>query len=205
MIEFPLDDDQKDCLQEVCNVAMGVAGESLAAFTHAFVELSIPKIRSTIPSELASSLGCVNDGGRVYAAVQPFTFKQVECFALTVFTQASIDDLMTVTGREELEIPLEDAKRDLLLKACNAISSSCLPNLSHALEIPISFSEPYSCGECVTLSELVLNDIASWGQLLSVEINYHLEDHPFNCDLLLLFPDVSFNGLTQALNELMAF
>ena len=40
-----LSEDQRDCLQEVVNVAMGQAGDSLARFLEVFIQLSVPRIQ----------------------------------------------------------------------------------------------------------------------------------------------------------------
>ena len=41
----PYTEDQNDALQEVVNIAMGQAGDSLARILGNFVELSVPRIR----------------------------------------------------------------------------------------------------------------------------------------------------------------
>ena len=45
MNDLALTEDQRDCLQEVVNVAMGQAGDSLARFLEVFIHLSVPRIR----------------------------------------------------------------------------------------------------------------------------------------------------------------
>ncbi len=43
-------EDQRDCLQEIVNVAMGQAGDSLARLLEVFVTLSVPKIQTLLIS-----------------------------------------------------------------------------------------------------------------------------------------------------------
>jgi chemotaxis protein CheC len=54
------------------------------------------------------------------------------------------------------------------------------------------------------LNDFTFADIAGWDNFISTEINYHLENHPFNCDLLLLFPDESLDDLKIKLDALLA-
>ena len=53
------------------------------------------------------------------------------------------------------------------------------------------------------LEALQLQDIAGWDTAISIEINYHLEDHPFNCDLLLLFNDQSADEIRMVLDGMI--
>ena len=55
----------------------------------------------------------------------------------------------------------------------------------------------------VALEQLQLQDIAGWDSAISIEINYHLENHPFNCDLLLLFPDQAVDDIRMILDSMI--
>ena len=56
MNDLALTEDQRDCLQEVVNVAMGQAGDSLARFLEVFIHLSVPRIRLVARQELNDEL-----------------------------------------------------------------------------------------------------------------------------------------------------
>jgi hypothetical protein len=55
----------------------------------------------------------------------------------------------------------------------------------------------------VPFDSLSFEEISRSHSMVTVEINYHIENHPFNCDLLLMFPEETLPRLTQALDRLM--
>ena len=60
----PYTEDQNDALQEVVNIAMGQAGDSLARILGNFVELSVPRIRLvTVNDVIKTVTGMVDIGG----------------------------------------------------------------------------------------------------------------------------------------------
>jgi len=69
----PYNEDQTDALQEVANIAMGQAGDSLARILDNFVTLSVPRIRQIAVHELADTVTTmVGDEEEVSAVRQAF-------------------------------------------------------------------------------------------------------------------------------------
>ncbi|MFB9123081.1 chemotaxis protein CheC, partial [Paraburkholderia dipogonis] len=56
MSEPVLNEDQRDALQEVANLAMGQAATRLARLLDAFIELSVPRVKVVEVSEAAQAL-----------------------------------------------------------------------------------------------------------------------------------------------------
>lgn len=199
-LALPLNEDQRDCLQEITNVAMGAAGESLAVFTDTFVHLPIPCIRCVDSVDLVDSLKQVEGYECLSAISQPFKFSGLNCYALIVINDESITDLARFTGRS-----LEDDEgiKNLLHDLCSTINNSCFDSLGEMLENPVERTCPTVNSLHVPLESIQMEEIAESHQLLSVEINYHIEDHPFNCDLVLLFPEDTLPELTEVLNKFL--
>ncbi len=201
-LPLPLSEDQRDCLQEIINVAMGASGESLAAFAGVFVQLPIPVIRMLDTSDVASAMSAVDEGEKVSVVAQRFQSESYEGFALVAITESSFRDLSEFTGRT---IDNDTVAAELLCDLSTTISSTCLNRLAEMFEAPITPPEaPEVVSLHTPLSEFTFADIAGWDSLISTEINYHLENHPFNCDLLLLFPDESLDDLKIKLDALLA-
>ena len=198
---LPLSEEQRDCLQEVCNVAMGAAGESLANFTNVFVNLSIPKIRYIDPQEIPASLQSLGGEHSVSGVVQAFQMNGEEGFSLVVITEPSFTDLSTTAGRDLNNRADAEA---LLKDLCLTINRTCLPRLAEMMATQVLVQEPQIFAHQIPLAALRLHDITGWQQLLSIEINYHLENHSFNCDLLLLLPKAMVERLADALESLLA-
>ena len=196
----PFTEEQRDCLQELTNVAMGAAGESLAAFTKTFVNLSIPVIRAFHPSEIAAGLAHVKTGENVSAVVQPFLLSGPECFALVVITESSFTDLAQFTERW---VDNEVVAGELLTDLARTLNSTCLSGMSEMMDMALDLEQPDVIALNIALEQLRLQDVAGWDSAISIEINYHLEEHPFNCDLLLLFPDQAVDDISMILDSMI--
>lgn len=203
---LPFSEEHRDCLQEVCNVAMGAAGESLAEFAHVFVNLSIPKIRYIQPQEIKEALASLDIGTRVSAVAQSFQMDRFEnhgasAYALVVITEPSFNDLAQTSGRV---LNTEAERIQLLSDLSQCINRTCLPRLAEMMESAIEFSDPEVLALHVPLDDLQVSKKTGWDYVVSVEINYHLEHHPFNCDLLLLLPNPMVKPLVNTLEALLA-
>ena len=55
-IVLPLDEEQRDALQELLNISMGQAANSLAQLIETKIDISIPKISAVTPTQLYSLL-----------------------------------------------------------------------------------------------------------------------------------------------------
>ncbi len=198
---LPFTEEHRDCLQEICNVAMGAAGESLAAFANVFVNLSIPKIRYIAPKELAEALESLQGGDNVSGVVQRFGLDERDSYSLIVITEPSFHDLASSAGRS---LQTEEDSIELLKELSELVNKTCLSRLAETMENTLSLQAPEVLALHVPLNEMSLDDIATSDRVVSVEINYHLEHHPFNCDLLLLLPDAVVNPLVDALESLLA-
>ena len=199
-LSLPLNEDQRDCLQEVTNIAMGAAGESLADFTKTFVTISIPKIRCVGTETFIECLSQLKDHKKISAVSQPFSLGEDDCRAVVAISDESFADLSEFTGRN---IDSDAIARSLLFDLCDAITNICLARLADMMELPIAIGQPSITALHQPL-ETLNKELPDSMQSVSVEINYHIEEHPFNCDLLLLFPESSIGTVVQSLDQLLA-
>lgn len=209
---LPFTEDQRDCLQEISNVAMGAAGEHLAGFSKVFVELSIPVVRATKAEDLVDALVSLQGLDTVSGVAQsfelgPFTLdgdepSTIEGCALVAITESSFRDLAQQRG---VTADSEADAQVLLLQLADTITHICLPMLAEQLDVPAPVLPASQVAALdVPLAEFQVPQIGAWSGLTTVEINYHLEGHPFNCDLLLILPDSATAALCKALDALLA-
>ncbi len=199
---LPITEDQRDCLQEISNVAMGAAAEALAAFSKVFVELSIPKVRYIRPDGLPEALSSLQGGDLISGVVQEYKIGSLQAYALTMITEPSFQDLSQQTG---LPIGSDEDAISLLVRLSETINGICLPRLAEQFGgVEVEFVGKAKVAALhQSLSEVTLGEINQWPHVLTTEINYHLEGHPFNCDLLLVTPDSSLSQLAPALDSLL--
>ena len=193
-------EDQRDCLQEMCNVALGQAADTLARTLDVFVTLPIPIINIVKAGDLVGSLNveAVEDG--VYAVSQLFASK-IEGSALSGQALVMLSD----TSLQELKIlmPNLTSTHQLVAESGRLMAQSCLDALSEHWDLNFTAEEPRLV-EHQPLGSLCEKLVSGWQTVLLVEINYQIEGRQFNGDLLLLFPDQAIQALAQRLDQLLA-
>lgn len=200
-------EDQRDCLQEIVNVAMGTAGDSLARTVETFVNLSIPKIYTVKPEEIGSALGSLRTSESDMVSVVRQSFqcdlgqRGLRGEALVVFSEQSFQDLAELMAYDE--VLTGEAEQELLLDVSNILNGACLNGIADQLETSLSYSPPSILGQSILVSELMHREELTWDQALSVQINYSLENRSFSCDLLLLMPGSSIDFLFAKLDEFL--
>ena len=200
-------EDQRDCLQEVVNVAMGQAADSLARFLEVFIHLSIPRIRLVAKEDLGDELGALVGGAneKVSGVSQGFYHaddgKGIRGEAIVVFGDSSFSELADLL---EFDGELTDsAEKELLMDVTNVLNGACLNGIGVQIETELAFSPPIVLGKHVAITELLEHEKLGWGQALLVEISYTLEDRSFNCTMFLLMPGESILVMKNELDKLL--
>ncbi len=197
-----LSEDQCDCLQEIVNVAMGQAGDSLARLLGVFVTLSVPRIGILTPADVHRLVG----QGCVSATRQAFQDGKgkdgLRGEALVVFGDSSFRELADLLHYEEEDME-GDAEHELLLDISNVLNGACLTGIADQLGEELFYSAPSILGEGERIATMLEQDRLQWESALSVEINYRLENRSFHCDLLLLMPDSAISHLAGKLDQLL--
>lgn len=201
-----LSEDQRDCLQEIVNVAMGQAGDSLARLLEVFVTLSVPKIKILGPAEVRTALRCFVDAEFVSAIRQSFHDSKgkdgLRGEAIVVFGDSSFKELAELLHYDDEQLSAE-AEQELLLDISNVLNGACLTGVADQLGEELIYSPPSILGLKVPIETLFEKEKVQWETALSVEINYSLEHRSFNCDLLLLMPDTAILYLAQKLDAFL--
>jgi len=201
--ESILNDEQAflDACQEVANVAMGRAGDRLARFLNAFIELPIPKVNHIELTELNMALQFAAQEETVSSVCQGFIGPDMAGEALLIFNDSSfknIAKLMKYRGEINDNLELE-----LLMDIANIIVGSCLQGISDQVNINLSQGHPVVLGQHIKIPDLIQQNVKHWSKTLSIEINYKIENEAINCDLLLLFTEDSIEPLRKRLSYLV--
>lgn len=203
MQQHLLTEDQRDCLQEITNVAMGRAGDRLARLLDCFVVLSIPHVTILNPTDIAMTLQSLNREGReiVHGVCQGFIGGGIAGEAMLIFNDTDFNDLAELLKYDS--VADEQAQYELLMDTANVLNGACLKGLAEQLDTNFSFGPPMLLGQHCNITDLLKNNNMSWKQALVIEINYSIENHKINCDLLLVIAEHSISGLTEKLNYLL--
>ncbi|MFL0796886.1 MAG: hypothetical protein K6L73_05285 [Cellvibrionaceae bacterium] len=193
--EFTLSEDQRDCLQEIANVAMGQGGDALARKVGDFVQLPIPQVRIVKRRALADSLAAFRGDVECLSAVsQTFKLDDLDGHLLLIFSDTSFFGFSEHFPKSHTDGETEE---EIIMDLAEVINHTCLQGIADQLELTLGETKAKICAQHQTINDLVFNNVDE-GQYLAVEINYHLESlSRFNCDLVFL---VKGDNLQKVLN-----
>lgn len=195
-----LNEDYRDCLQEISNVAMGQAGDHLARLLNSFVVLSIPHVALLSPTEIAMAVQTV-DGNNVSGVCQGFIGGGIAGEAMLLFNDTSFTDLAKLMKFEE-ELS-ESSERELLIDATNILVGALLRGIAEQMDIEFSFGPPAILGQHQELDKLLASENVRWDQALVIEVNYQIEGYNVQCDLLMVITESSLPRLFGKLDYLL--
>jgi chemotaxis protein CheY-P-specific phosphatase CheC len=196
-----LTEDQRDCYQEITNVAMGQAADRLARLLKAYVILPIPKVNLISASELHMALEDTSSNDDVSAVCQGFIGSGIAGEALLVFNDASFADLAQLMKyKGQLD---QHAELELLMDVSSVLIGACIQGIGEQLEISFNQGHPVVLGQHCHVDDLVKSGNHQWSQTLAIEIHYQIENLNINCDLLLLFTEDSVAKINQQIDYLL--
>ena len=134
-----LTEDEKDCLQELMNVAYGSATAAISEILDAFAKLSIPKIQIINASDLKNYLSDELKLNEEYLV----SLQQINGILsgenMFVIDKQSAKNISHKFGLEDEEITDEEIY-DIVLEITNILSSSTIGKLAEDIEASVSFS-----------------------------------------------------------------
>ncbi|GLX86738.1 response regulator [Thalassotalea loyana] len=199
--QIVLSQDQRDCYQEIANVAMGRAGDLLARLLNVFVELPIPNVNLIEVSELSMALSAVEREESTSGICQGFISAGISGEALLILNDSSFQDIARLM-KYDSSID-QDAELELLMDMANVLIGACLKGLSEQLDLSFSQGHPVVLGQHRKISDLIASNSDRWQRTLAIEISYGIENYPIKCDLLLLFTEESMVTLNNKLAYLL--
>ncbi|WP_052691884.1 hypothetical protein [Teredinibacter purpureus] len=196
-----ISEDQRDCLQEITNVAMGQAGDRLARLLDTFVVLSIPHIEVMAPSDIAMALHSIDKNDSVSGVCQGFIGGGISGEAMLIFNDTSFTDLAQLMKYDDALD--EQAERELLMDTTNVLFGACLRGIAEQIDMEFSYGPPMVLGQHMRLKEIFDQNNSRWSHALVTEINYQLEGYNVNCDLLIVMTDNSLDIVLKKLDYLI--
>ncbi|MEC4725529.1 response regulator [Shewanella sp. D64] len=193
--------DLRDACQEIANVAMGRAADLLAKLLDVFVLLPIPNVNVLEVSELTMTLKATEEHSKVSALCQGFIGAGIAGEALLLFHDSSFKDMAKLMGLDNPEDT--NTEMEVMIDTGNVLIGAFLNGISEQLHMKFSQSHPVVLGRHCTVNDLIHDNSEKWSRTLAMEINYRIEDHDIQCDLLLLFTEDSLPTLNFKLGYLL--
>ncbi|TMM47579.1 chemotaxis protein [Colwellia ponticola] len=200
MSEFHLTEDQQDCLQELINIAMGQASDQLARYLDSFVYLKVPSIESVDAKELMRTL---SEQKNAIAVVSQgfFGHEGIRGEALLVYQEGDSDRIADLLGYE----PDDLSKDEQVIDISSILTTTFLNVFAQQIDNQMSYNAPKLLPNVKdNLFEHLQQMPFTWDIALKVNINYQVTDYSFNCNMILLIPEVAITNIKHVLNRILA-
>lgn len=190
--EFVLTADQRDALQELMNISMGQAANSLAHLIETKIGISIPKIASVTPEQLFSMISAQADANYTRQSFLGDIHGEV----MSVVSQQGLCEVGTLL---EYDAPLsENDTQEIILELSNILAGACLAGLSEQLALSTNLNMP------TLFSPRKANfEEFQWSNSLVMEVQFDIEISSFSMRVVFCLDDASLDRLTQTLDELL--
>ena len=196
-----LTEDEKDCLQELMNVAYGSATAAISEILDAFAKLSIPKIKIINASDLKTYLSDelkLNEDHLV-------SLQQINGILsgenMFVIDKQSAKNISHKFGLEDDEINDEEIY-DIVLEITNILSSSTIGKLAEDIEASVSFSAP-AIINLTSVNQLNNLFINKYEKVIIISTQLRFEDLNINAELLIFTTDNSILYIKEKLNKIL--
>ena len=196
-----LTEDEKDCLQELMNVAYGSATAAITEILDAFAKLSIPKIQIINASELKTYLS--NELNlEVEHLVSLQQINGTLCGEnMFVIDKQSAKNIAYKFGLEEDEVNDEEIA-DVVLEITNILSSSAISKLAEDIDTNVSFSAP-TIKTLTSIDQLKNLFISKYEKVIIISTQLKFEDLDINAELFIFTTDNSILYIKEKLNKIL--
>jgi chemotaxis protein CheC len=194
-----LNEDQRDALQELMNIAMGQAAERLARLTDTIVTLSVPFIHPLIREQNNLSIPEHLRGTFMIVTRQSF-LGELRGEVFVCFGAMGADELAELMGYEGGGPAQQE---ELMLDVTNILSGACINGLAQQVAIQVSYDAPSILvrdeGLESGLGKLNLNEHLA----MVLEIRFEVQAHQFSCDLLICITERTAGIVVRAIDRLL--
>ncbi len=202
MSNTDFNEDIRDGIQEVTNVAVGEAADKIARSFSTFVNIPIPSVHLLDAVDVSMALGAIESSARVTAVTQPFFGSGISGEALLIFTDASMSELSQLMGYQS-SVGDDHQQIELVLEMASLLNGSCIHGICSQLDISVLLKHPTLLGQHTSLDDILSNSEFPWNQTLAIELNYAFEDYNITCDLIILFHEGSLESMFRQVNFLL--
>jgi len=196
-----LNEAQRDCYQEIANVAMGQAADRLARLLDVYVELPIPRVNLIEATDLHMALQEARNDEGLSAVCQGFIGSGIAGEALLIFNDTSVQDLAGLLNYQGQRSPW--TTEELLMDVSSLLTGACINGIGDQLGIHFNQGLPAIIGRGRNAEELLQSGPYPWHKTLAIEIHYSVEHMNIDCTLLLLFTEDSVPKLNKKIDFLL--
>ena len=196
-----LTEDEKDCLQEIMNVAYGNATAAITEIFNAFAKLSIPHIQIIDSSSLKNYLSDeLNFDDEHFVALQQIN-GDISGENMFIIDKKSAINMAYKFDLDDENLTNEDIC-DITLEVTNILSSSTISKLSENMQTSVSFSAP-TIKVINSINQLNNIFINKYQKIIIISTKLEFEDLNINGELFILTTDKSILFIKEKLNKIL--
>lgn len=200
-MEIILDEDERDCLQELMNIAYGSATAAITEIVDSFATLSIPHIQIIDSTDLEKHLSeFTKEELSYFVSTQQFN-GEISGENLFIIDKPSSKEIASQYGLEEDEMDDEELS-DIVLEITNILSSTTISQLSVDMSVEIAFSPP-KIEMINNLSEMNNDYIDQYQKIIIISTELNFEERNIKGELLILTTDSSIIKIKEAINKIL--
>lgn len=200
--EAALQEDYRDCLQELSNIAIGRTADKVARRFSTSVQMPVPRVHLLQAADVPMLLSAFDGSELITALAQPFFGAGISGEALLLVSDATLSDLSQLMGYPAGAS--EEEQLEQLLEMTSLLTGPCIHTLLQQLEIDELIGHPRLLARHTRRGEMLSGRHFSWARTLAIELNYGFEDYAIRCDLILLFHEQAFPVLRHKLDLLLS-
>lgn len=198
-MSFNFNEDQKDCLQELINVAMGQASDQLARYLDTLISLQVPSIDLVSAAQLSNTLES-SESSIAMVSQGFFGYEGIRGEALLVYAHNDSTKIGDILGYEPDELSLDEQ----LIDISSILTTTFLNVFAQQIENQLSYSAPRLLADIQgAISEHLSGLSFNWDTALKVNITYQVTDFSFDCDMILLFPETSIIDIKAVIDRIL--
>lgn len=199
MNAFDLTEDQRDCLQELINVAMGQASDQLARYLDTFVHLNVPNIEQVKSEHFFENLASELQGIAIVSQGF-FGYEGIRGEALLMYQPQDSHHLADLLGYEPEDLTFDEQIIDL----SSILTTTFLNVFAGQIDNQMSYSAPRLLSNNQHDAAQHFNPQSiDWDLALKVRISYQVTDYSFNCDMVLLIPEAAIMNIKAVLDRIL--
>ena len=142
-----LNEEEKDILQEIMNIAFGQAAADLAEIINIFVVLNVPFIKVLKAADLPGYLKSEIISYETICMVEQHFWGEFKGSAFLIFPAGSGKELVTIMGEGGTNVPFDSAEvdgmeKETLMEVGNILIGACVGKVAELLGDRVSYSPP---------------------------------------------------------------
>lgn len=196
-----LNEEQRDALQELMNVAMGQAADRLARLTETFVTLSVPLIHSVALTN-ATLLEQLMLAGQPAIITRQSFLGRLRGEVMVCFGENGAEQLADLMGYEDVE--KNSTQDELMLDVTNILTGACINGLAQQVDIKVSYGSPSMMARGRSLQSVLGEQELRGHQALVLEIHFEVATHSFYCDLLVCITEDTAATVIEVIDQLLS-